>query len=414
MFTLIYLIFKQASIRARLTAGISVLVVLILILTGSFILLTAFGSHRYVNNDTVFFLSMKTQLTDNQYGIKIINTILKPFELSDLDRHLIKKELTILCHSPSKIFYCNLIIRTDRSEELENYLKEKELSFIKKEKNIFVVGKNSEKIIKSYNPFTYLKFHPLLELPSLFLVARKPINYYSTAEKLLRPINGKIKLSGETTNGNLILKPTTIFNRSQKTASHSPAETGVDLVIKLETIEPLLESWANIYGRSLELKPELTTKLKQTSVLLLLKKNELVGNAFDYYNFSLQLNNNFSIEEQVELAKAIADSMAVLYPVVETLTLSDGTKINLLKTNTKLQPEPIENNYLIKLSENRQITLIQEADKLIIKSAEIRTENESPESLFIRLNSLPEHNFIKTLLREFNFLSIFSDEIVIR
>jgi hypothetical protein len=414
MFTLIYLIFKQASIRARLTAGISVLVVLILILSSSFIVLTAFGFPRYTTNQTTFYLQLKLKGNDNHYGLKVINTILNNFRLLNLDRHLLKDELAVTCDSVENIFNCSLLIKTDQISELEKFLNDNYLTFRQLSNDTFVIGNHPDKIKKSYNPFTYLKFHPLLESPGLFLVARQPTSYYSPAEKLLRPINGKIKLSGETTNKNLILKPATFFNHFQKATTHSLTETDLDFFIRLETIEPLLKGLENIYGQTLELKAELSNKLKQTEVLLLLSKNELNDNAFDYYDFSIELKNNFSNEEQAELAKAIAASMAVLYPTVETLTLSDGTKINLLKTNTKLQPEPVENNYLIKLSENRQITLVQEADQLIIQSTEINREIESSENIFIRLNSLPENDFIKKLLREFNFLSIFSDEIVIR
>lgn len=416
MFILLWIKLNQYSFRTRLLAGLSVVLILILIASSVIFRLFYFDSlTRFTSKNTKIYFQLDLRHgSDNFYKIKLIDAILKQYGISDIDRHLINSQLAIICDESDNDLNCGLLIKTEKKSEIISYLKDMQANFKELRSDTVIISDNVtwlKKIKKSHNPFIYLKYQSaIFRYDALTLAINQPKVLTNEISKGLyfNNLSKTAKFKGEITPAGLILLPKKLdnifFAHNDEKSDKEPAncdininsETGADS--KLAQLMPILSQPYN----------------------LCLNKINSTDNIYNDYEFTLTSDQLLDSPENIEqLEKRLLNLASLIQPKQKTYYLKDGTRISeFVSNNNNLAFISATSSRSIPLLSGNNLFYYETKGKLIVSNQEISSikinfPTSDANSARIRINALPAGQ-IKDILSDFSYLIINDDKIILK
>jgi len=431
MFALLLIKFNQLSIRTRLLAGLSVGLILILLASIAYYKAFCYDDlSRYTSKNTQVYFHLDNRSTpDNFYKIKVTDALLKPFGLSDLNRHLIGSELAVVCDNFSNELDCGLIIQARQAAGVNKYLTDKHIVFRQLDPDIFIVsprGNWLKTVKKSINPFRYLRYQSTVgHYGSLTMVFNQPSQLTDEISKAsyLVGLNGSAKFSGAIANSGITIRTASLRNAfsfgSAKFSSENSVSTSCDVFInsKNNSISKTLNSYI------FSLFTGITSSTDATSFLnrhfgLCMNKTGSTGDLIKDYDVLIKSDQQLDDPDIKTLETILLNLASYSEPEIKTSYLNDGTKIIELKS----APENLSfinasGTRSIGLNGDKSLYYSNTASGLIISDKigldKASEQKFSGDYLSVRINSMPAGQ-IKDILSAFSYLSASQGQMTIK
>lgn len=413
MFFLMYKKYSLLPLQTRLLAGFSALVIILIILSGLiFNLFILDKISLYANRDTVLYFKLDLNKNGDYYQDRIISQILKAFDLSDLDRHLLNKDLAVICSSPQRHLRCQLLIRSGSVSAIKALLDQKKILSQRLSHGIIAIGITETPFKKTYNPLTYLKFQGLAFNKNLLIVALPPDSLNSDLEKSLAFLPSLIKLYGRTENRGIIINDNN-SGLNKKTTDDST----IDILISTDNAKKNQTTPLKYLTGETELNL-LTDLFSSKKFSLAMNKKSDQGGILVAYDFFIRSDYRLQPTEAEALEKSLINLAQSYQTQEKNIYLNDGTKVTLLNRDTNLAFTDSDAGFrILSLNNGQTIYYGYQNNNLVIgnnKDFQPIPELLEDNTIKIRLSSLSNNNWLKKYLNDFSFLEVNNNQITLK